>query len=169
MTTMTSRKRLLITPTLLLAVILATSLVAAPVIAASPHFIGTPTIPKNPNGSLTTTFKGAGLANIVAAAFLRSSGGTATLQCVNSAGNSPPPKVVRFVPLQGQTTFIQPNNGQITASSTIGPPSLPSAAQICPNRDWSVKLVSITYFNVVLHIQQNGVDILTYNFGNLDP
>ena len=66
MTTMTSRERLLITPTLLLAVILATSLVADPVIAASPHFIGTPTIPKNPNGSLTTTFKGAGLANIVA-------------------------------------------------------------------------------------------------------
>jgi hypothetical protein len=29
--------------------------------------------------------------------------------------------------------------------------------------------VSLTYDNVVLHIQQNGQDILTFNFGNVDP
>lgn len=138
-------------------------------LAASPHFIGTPRIVKNPNGSLTANFKAAGLANIVTGAFLTSSGGTATLQCVNPGGNSPAPKKVTFGPLQGQTTQIQPNNGQITASATIGPPPLPSASQICPNPNWSVRLVSITYFNVVLHIQQNGADILTFNFGNVDP
>ena len=102
-------------------------------------------------------------------AFLTSSGGDASLQCVNPGGNPPPPKHVSFGPLQGQTTFIQPNNGQITASASIGPPPLPSAAQICPNPNWSVKLVSITYNNVVLHIQQNGADLLTHNFGNVDP
>jgi hypothetical protein len=138
-------------------------------LAASPHFIGTPTIRKNPNGSLTANFKAAGLANIVTGAFLTSSGGTATLQCVNPGGNNPPPKQVTFGPLQGQTTFIQPNNGQITATVSIGPPALPSASQICPNPGWSVRIVSLTYDNVVLHIQQNGVDILTFNFGNVDP
>jgi hypothetical protein len=152
------------------AMLLALALMASPTaLAASPHFIGTPTIVKNPNGSLTANFKAAGLANIVSGAFLTSSGGTALLQCVNPGGNPPPPKQVSFGPLQGQTTFIQPRNGQITASATIGPPPLPSASQICPNPNWSVKLVSITYFNVVLHIQQNGADVLTHNFGNVDP
>ena len=166
---MTSRERLLITPTLLLAVTLATSLVAALVMAASPHFIGTPRIVKNPNGSLTATFKAAGLANIATGAFLTSSGGTAVLQCVNPGGNSPAPKQVSFGPIQGHITFIQPNNGQITASPSIGPPPLPTASQICPNPGWTVKLVSLTYENVVIYIQQNGVDILTFNFGNVDP
>ena len=137
--------------------------------AASPHFIGTPAIVKNPDSSLTASFKAAGLANEATGAFLTSSGGTAVLQCVNPGGNNPPPKQVSFGPLQGQTTFIQPRNGQITASATIGPPPLPSASQICPNANWSVEVLSITYDNVVLHIQQNGVDILTFNFGNVDP
>lgn len=152
-----------------LAVTLAASMVAAPVLAASPHFIGTPKITKNPNFSLTATFKAAGLANVVSQAFLTSSGGTADLQCVNPGGNNPPPKEVDFGPLQGQTTNIQPRNGQITASSTIGPPPLPGAAQICPNPNWSVKIVSLTYEDVVLHIQQQGQDILTFNFGDVDP
>lgn len=150
---------------------LALVIIAAPSLAfaASPHFIGTPTITKNPNGSLTATFKAAGLANVVTGAFLSSSGGTAVLQCVNPGGNNPPPKQVSFGPLQGQITTIQPNNGQITASATIGPPPLPSASQICPNPNWNVLLLHITYFNVVLHIQQNGVDILTFSFGTVDP
>src|SRR5947208_3055340 len=150
---------------------LAFAIIASPslVLAASPHFIGTPQIHKNPNGSLTATFKAAGLANVVTGAFLSSSGGTAVLQCVNPGGNNPPPKQVSFGPLQGQITTIQPNNGQITASVTIGPPPLPSASQICPNPNWNVLLLHITYFNVVLHIQQNGVDILTFNFGTVDP
>lgn len=144
-------------------------MVAAPVLAASPHFVGTPQIHKNPNFSLTANFKAAGLANVVSEAFLTSSGGTATLQCVNPDGNSPAPKKVDFGPLQGQATFIQPRNGQITATVSIGPPSLPGASQICPNPGWSVRIVSLTYENVVLHIQQQGSDILTFNFGNVDP
>lgn len=166
---MNSQHRLLITPTLLAAVTLAASMVAAPVLAASPHFIGTPTIVKNPNFSLTANFKAAGLANVVSVIFLSSSGGTADLQCINPGGNNPPPKEVSFGPFQGHTTTVQPHNGQVTASPTIGPPPLPSAAQICPNKNWDVQIVSLTYDNVVLHILQNGVDVLTYNFGNVDP
>lgn len=168
---MTSRKPLLIAPTLLvaLAITLAASMVAAPVLAASPHFIKTPTIVKNPNFSLTAKFKAAGLGNSVTDVFLSSSGGTALLQCVNPGGNNPPPKEVDFGPLQGQVVTVQPRNGQITATPSIGPPPLPSASQICPNPNWSVDIVSLTYENVVLHIQQGGVDILTFNFGDVDP
>lgn len=139
------------------------------VLAASPHFIGTPTVVKNPDFALTANFKAAGLGNVVSQAFLSSSGGIAVLQCVNPGGNSPPPQQVSFGPLQGQVVTIQPRNGQITASPTIGPPPLPSPSEICPNPNWIVQLVSLTYSNVVLHIQQQGFDILTFNFGNVDP
>jgi len=150
---------------------LAFAMIAAPslALAASPHFVGTPTIVKNPNLSLTATFKAAGLANVVSGAFLTSTGGTAVLQCVNPGGNNPPPKQVSFGPLAGQETFITPRNGQITASPSMGPPPLPPASQICPNPNWGIKIVSLTYDNVVLHVQQNNVDILTFNFGNVDP
>jgi hypothetical protein len=53
--------------------------------------------------------------------------------------------------------FIVPRNGQITATVSIGPPSLPSASQICPNPNWNIAVLKLTYDNVVLHIQQNGV------------
>jgi hypothetical protein len=152
-----------------LVAILAIGFVSAPAFAASPHFIGTPTIAKNPNFSLTAAFKEAGLANVASEVFLSSSGGTAVLQCVGLGGNAPPPKLVTFGPLQGQITFVQPNNGQLTASVTIGSPLLPSASQICPNANWSLALLRLTYDNVVLHTQQNGVDVLTFNFGSLDP
>jgi hypothetical protein len=119
------KKTLTITSTVLLAFVVIAA-APSPALAASPHFIGTPTITKNPNFSLTTTFKAAGLGNVVSAAFLTASGGTALLQCVNPGGNNPPPKQVAFGPLQGQITFIPPSNGQITASASIGPPPLPS-------------------------------------------
>lgn len=137
--------------------------------AANPHFIGTPTIVKNPDLSLTASFKAAGLGNVVTDIFLTSSGGVADLQCVNPGGNNPPPKRVDFGPLQGETVTVTPRNGQVTASPTIGPPPLPGAAELCPNPNWTVQIVSLTYFDVALHIQQGGVDILTFDFGDVDP
>ena len=135
----------------------------------SPHFIGTPRITKNSDASLTASFRAAGLGNVVSNVFLSTFGGSAVLQCVNPGGNSPPPQQVTFGPLQGLAVTVQPRNGQITASPTIGPPALPSSAELCPNPNWSVAIVSLTYFDVVLHIQQQGFDILTFNFGNVDP
>jgi hypothetical protein len=153
------------------ATVVSALLLMAPILAAaaSPHFIGIPQITKNANLSLTSTFKAAGLGNVVSDVFLTSSGGTAELQCVNPGGNNPPPKLVDFGPLQGQTVTVTPRNGQITASPTIGPPPLPSPSEICPNRNWTIDIVSLTYENVVLHIPQGGVDILTFNFGDVDP
>lgn len=144
-------------------------LLAPLALAASPHFIGTPTIGKNPNLSLTANFKAAGLGNVATNIFLSSSGGTAELQCVNPGGHNPPPKQVDFGPLQGLVVTVQPRNGQVTASPSIGPPTLPGASEVCPNPNWDVNIISLTYEDVVLHIQQNGFDILTFNFGDVDP
>ncbi len=157
-------------PTTIAGLSVTTFVLLAPLaFAASPHFIGTPSIVKNSDLSLTANFKAAGLGNTATDIFLSSSGGSADLQCVNPGGNNPPPKHVDFGPLSGQTVTVTPRNGQVSATPTIGPPALPGADEICPNPHWEVDIISLTYDNVVLHIQQNGVDILTFNFGNVDP
>lgn len=139
-------------------------------LATSPHFIGTPTCTKNADYSLTCSGKAAGLGNSPTGAFLTSSDVSGTLQCQNNGGNFPPPKAYDFGPLTGQTQNIIPHNGQITFSPSIGPPPLPTARDFCPSgKTWRVVITSLTYNNVELHIQQGGTDLLTYDFGNIDP
>ena len=155
------------------AIITSGLLLMAPMLAlaASPHFIGTPTVTKSDSGALTVSFKAAGLANDPTGAFLTARQVTVELQCVNPGGNNPPPKTATFGPQTGPTTQITPRNGQITASATLNPPTqeqLEEAAD-CPNPNWTVDTLSITYTDVTLHIQQDGVDILTRDFGTIDP
>ena len=155
------------------ATILSALLLMAPMLAAaaSPHFIGTPTPTKSTSGTLTVSFKAAGLANVATGAFLTASQVTVQLQCVNPGGNNPPPKTATFGPTTGPTTQIPVRNGQITGSATLNPPTqqeLQDAAD-CPNPNWTVKVLSITYTDVTLHIQQSGEDILFKNLGTIDP
>lgn len=137
--------------------------------AASPHFIGTPSCTKNADFSLTCSGKATGLGNSPSGAFLTASDVSGNLQCQNNGGNFPPPKAFNFGPLTGPTQNITPHNGQITFSPTLGPPPLPTARDICPSAKWRVVVISLTYSNVVLHIQQGSTDLLTFNFGNIDP
>jgi hypothetical protein len=156
-------------PIVIVAVGIALTLIVSPVMA-QPQFVETPTIEKNSNFSLTADFNATGLTNLVTTTFLSSSGGDTGLMCVDSSGKgSPPSKLFTFDGLQGQEVTIQPVNGQISNSSTIGPPQLPSASDVCFISALNVKIESITYENVVLHIMQNGVDVLTFDFGNVDP
>lgn len=161
----------------IVAVIASALLLMAPMLAAAaPHFVTTPKIVKEPDLSLTATFEAATLGDLVTDVFLTSSGGTAELQCVGPGGNDQRPQSVTFESLQGQTVQVTPSNGQVTASPTIGPPPLPDADELCPNpqsnapaTNWSVRIDSLTYNDVVLHVQQDGVDVLTFNFGDVDP
>jgi hypothetical protein len=163
------QKPLLIPSTLLVSVILTASIVVAPVFAAGPHFIGTPTITKNPDFSLTAEFKASGLTNgAVNITLITFSGGSAKLQCVNPGGDNPPPQEVKFGAI---SSIYNPAlvKGLFSESITLGPPSLPSASQICPDPDWTVTILSLTYNDVLLKIIRNNQDLLTYNFGNVDP
>lgn len=153
-------------------ILLAASLVTVPVLAASPHFIGTPKIKKNSNFSLTAKFKAAGFVNLLAvngSLTSRTHSGTAVLQCVDPGGDNPPPQEVNFVLPEILGTHIPIKNGKISASITLGPPSLPSASQICPDPDWTVTILSLTYEDVVLVISNIHQDFLTFNFGDVDP
>jgi hypothetical protein len=138
--------------------------------AESPHFIGTPTCTKSVTSGLTCSGKAAGLGNGPTAAFLTASSVTATYECVNKGGNVAPGQPVVTQAVTGPTQNITPRNGQIVFSPNIPPPATPSPAATCPNGNWSVRLTSLTYTNVVLHIQQPpGTDVLTFSFGTIDP
>ena len=143
---------------------------ASVAIAQSPHFIGTPTCAKATNGSLTCSGKAAGLGNGPTEAFLTAGSVVANYECVNHGGNVAPGQPTVTNNVTGPSQMITPRNGQITFSPTIGPPPTPSSSAVCPNGNWSVRLTSLTYNDVVLHIQQPpGTDVLTYSFGNIDP
>jgi hypothetical protein len=143
---------------------------AAPTFAESPHFIGTPSCTKSLTTGLTCSGKAAGLGNGPTAAFLTASSVSATYECVNKGGNVAPGQPVVLQNVTGPTQTITPHNGQITFSPTIPPPPTPSSRTTCPNGNWSVRLTSLTYSDVVLHLQQPpGTDVLTFSFGTIDP
>lgn len=138
--------------------------------AASPHFIGTPSCTKSVSTGLTCSGKAAGLGNEPASVFLTADSVTATYVCVNRGGNIAPGQPVVTQDVTGPTEVITPHNGQITFSATLPPPTPPSPATECPNGNWTVQLTSLTFNNVVMHIQQpEGVEILTFDFGTIDP
>jgi hypothetical protein len=151
-------------------VLLFSALTTAQAFAQSPHFIGTPSCTKSTTSGLTCSGKAAGLGNEPANVFLTADSVTATYECVNKGGNVAPGQPVVTQNVQGPTETITPHNGQITFSATLPVPTPPSAATECPNGNWRVRLTSLTYTNVVLHIEQPaGVEILSFNFGTIDP
>jgi hypothetical protein len=153
-------------PAMLLASILSTTAAQA----QSAHFVGTPTCSKSLSSGLTCSGKAAGLGNGPTAAFLTASSVSATFVCQNKGGNVAPGQPVVEQSVTGPTQNITPRNGQIKFSPTIPPPPTPSAASDCPNGNWKVILTSLTYTNVVLHVQQPpGTDVLTDNLGTIDP
>ncbi len=152
------------------AMLLAPVLTATAAQADSPHFIGAPNCTKSVTTGLTCSGKAAGLGNGPTAAFLAADSVTATYVCRNKGGNVAPGQPVVTQNVTGPAQAITPHNGQITFSPVIPPPTPPSAATECPNGNWTVVLTSLTFTNVVLHIQQPpGTDVLTDNLGTIDP
>ena len=157
-----------------IATITSALLLIAPILAAaaSPHFIGTPTINKTISGTtatLTTSGKVAGLGSAPTQFFLSTSGVTAQTECTNKGGNNPPGQTATFGPTQGQTTTIQPRNGQITFNNAAPLSITVTADQAgCPG-NMKPLMTSATFFDVVLHLVQNGQEVLTFDFGDVDP
>ncbi|HKD32959.1 MAG TPA: hypothetical protein VKB73_05760 [Gaiellaceae bacterium] len=144
--------------------------ISAVAFAQNPHFIGTPTCTKSVTSGLTCSGSAAGLGNGPTAAFLTADSITATYVCKNHGGNIAPGQPVVTQSVTGPTQTITPHNGRINFSPNIPPPTPPSPATECPNGNWKVVLTSLSYTNVVLHIEQPaGTPVLTFNFGDIDP
>jgi hypothetical protein len=163
---MNSRKLTTIFGILISMTLISTLMISS--VSAKPHFSDKPepTIEKNPDLSITADFKAVDLGDKVTSVYLTSLA-SAQLGCINPGGNAPPPQEVDFEKVVNQTVKIKPDDGDIKRSLTLGPPTFPSASEICPNPNWSVDILSLAYENVKLQIQRNNFNILTFNFGNV--
>jgi len=149
---------------MLLAAMLAMALVAAaPALADMPHFIrasGT----LNDDGTLTVSFKEAGLGTNQNIDYELTAQGTATYVCVNRGGANPSAQNKTTVngPVKATGTFNSGKNGQVTASLTVKPP--PSNITCPPGQ--SLELASVSYTGVTLTDTTNNVFISLGDFNS---
>ena len=137
------------------AAVCAAAALAVPVaLAASPHFIRA-TATLNNDGSLTVSFKEAGLGTNQNIDYVASADATATYVCVNRGGANPSAQNKTTVsgPVSETGTFSSGKNGQVTTSLTIDPP--PSDISCPPGQ--SLELASVSYTNVRITDTTNNV------------
>jgi len=109
----------------------------------------------NNNGTLTVSFKEAGLGTNQNITYVLSADATATYVCVNRGGANPSAQNKTTVagPVSSTGTFSSGKNGQVTASLTVSPP--PSDIS-CPSGQ-TLQLAQVTYTNVTLTDTTNNV------------
>jgi hypothetical protein len=123
--------------------------------ADSPHFVRA-SASLNKDGTLTVSFKEAGLGTNQLIDYVATADATATYVCVNRGGKNPEAKNKTTVsgPVSATGTFSSGKNGQVTASLTISPPSAGEFS--CPNGQ-DLELAQVTYTNVAITDSTNGV------------
>ena len=130
---------------LFMAVLLALT-VAAPALAANPHFIKASASGPTTAGDLKVNFKLAGLGANETVTIEASADATAVSACRNNGGNFPsdPKKTSTSGRVTASGAFTSGKNGSITGSLTLSPPATPLT---CPGGQ-KVILVSVSYTNV---------------------
>jgi hypothetical protein len=118
----------------------------------------------NNNGSLTVSFKEAGLGTNQLINYTLTADATATYVCVNRGGANPSAQNKTTVagPVSASGTFNSGKNGQVTASLTVSPP--PSDISCPPGQ--SLELASVSYTNVTLTDTTNTVTITLGDFSS---
>ena len=137
-------------------VFVAFALIAQQAFADSPHFIRASGSVNN-DGSLTVSFKEAGLGTNQNINYTLTANGTATYVCVNKGGGNPSAsnKTAVAGPVTASGTFNSGKNGQVTASLTAQPPFRDIG---CPPGQ-SQQLASASYTNIVLTATTNNESI----------
>ena len=143
-----------------LPLMLAGFVMAAPAaLAVSPHFVSA-SATVNADGSLTVSFKEAGLGDNVLISYTASADATATYVCVNKGGANPSAanKTTVSGPVSATGAFSSSKNGNVTASLTLSPPPPPPPATFsCPNGQKGPELAQVSYTNVSITDNTNGI------------
>ena len=131
--------------------------------AVNAHFISASGT-LNASGSLTVSFKEAGLGTNQNINYLLSADGTATYVCVNKGGANPSAQNKTTVngPVSATGTFNSGKNGNVTSSLTVNPP--PSDIT-CPSGQ-RLELASVSYTNVTLTDTTNNISVNLGNFSS---
>ena len=148
-----------LTKTLLLVAVVAGAAFASAALADNPQFNKGPDYVATTT-ALTASGKATGMGNSPTQAFLTADEISVTFQCRNHGQNFAPGHPATSNNVIGPTEDIAPHNGQITFSVSL-PSTTPNAADVCPSKKWTVVVSPVDYLGVVLHIQQNGTDLLT--------
>jgi hypothetical protein len=127
---------------------------ALPANAASPHFIQATA--QLSDTQLQVSFKEAGLGNNQNIDYVASANATATYVCVNSGGANPKAQNKRtvFDRVNATGTFASGNNGQVSASLTINPPTAGTFS--CPPGQ-SLQTAQVLYQNVAITDDTNNI------------
>jgi len=148
--------------------LMAVALAAVPALAQNEHFVRASGSLNN-DGSLTVSFKEAGLGTNQLIDYTLTADATATYVCVNRGGANPSAQNKTTVsgPVSASGAFSSGKNGQVTASLTVEPP--PSNISCPPGQ--SLELASVIYTNVTLTDTTNNisVDLGTFDSGCLLP
>jgi hypothetical protein len=143
--------------------LMALAIVAVPALAQNEHFVRA-SGNVNADGSLTVSFKEAGLGTNELINYTLSADATATYVCVNRGGANPSAQNKTTVagPVSASGTFNSGKNGQVTASLTVSPP--PSDITCPPGQ--SLELASVSYTNVTLTDTTNNISISFGDFSS---
>src|SRR5215207_4000618 len=125
--------------------LMAVALAAVPALAQNEHFVRASGSLNN-DGSLTVSFKEAGLGTNQLIDYTLTADATATYVCVNRGGANPSAQNKTTVsgPVIATGTFSSGKNGQVTAFLTAQPP--PSDISCPPGQ--SLELASVSYTNI---------------------
>src|SRR5262245_52855734 len=145
-------KAVLASAALVLAVVLGAGIASA----QNAHFITSDASVNQVTGTLTCSWKEAGLGNNQLISYTCSADGTATYVCVNNGGGNPSAKNKTTVsgPVSASGKFSSGKNGQVTASLTVSPPGPGTFS--CPSGQ-DLELAQVSYTNVVITDNTNGI------------
>ena len=124
--------------------------------ADSPHFIAA-TAKISSDGTLTCTWKEAGLGTNQLISYVCTADGTAIYACINRGGNHPNATNKETVsgPVSATGDFSSGQNGQVTGSLTISPPD--TGGFSCPPGQ-DLVLASVSYSNIQLVDSTNNIN-----------
>jgi len=126
--------------------------------AQSPHFIGSATVlGVFSDGSISVSFKEAGVGNNQLITYLFTGSFTADYGCINKGGNHPSAtnKTAVAGPINVPATFSSGKNGSISQTITFTPPDASSVLS-CPGNQDAV-LADITYSGLALEDETDEV------------
>jgi len=131
-----------------LAALLLLALSVTSVLAANPHFLRASASGPSNTGTLSVSFKIAGLGDNETITVTASANATAVYACQNNGGHFPsdPKKTEVSGPVSASGDFTSGQNGQIVGTLTLSPPATTLS---CPSGQHRV-LVSVSYTNVTV-------------------